>query len=306
NNVPDPGSSPDGGPGLVFDFPLDETLNPDGYRPAAVTNLFYWNNIIHDVFHGYGFDEPSGNFQVNTYGRGGLGNDDVRAEAQDGSGTNNANFGTPVDGQRPRMQMFVWDFPFPNVVTVNPPSPIAGDYVASGAAFGPSLEDTGPITADVFLVDDGDGAGADGCEPYSVPAGSIALVDRGTCNFTVKVANGQASGAVAVIVANNVPGTPIAMGGADPTITIPSVMISMDHGDLLKANLPLNATLQSAGSPEPDRDSDLDSGVIIHEYGHGISNRLTGGPSTVSCLGNAEQMGEGWSDWLALALTAVP
>src|SRR5690606_35377248 len=161
NNVPDPGSSPDGGPGLVFDFPLDETLNPDGYRPAAVTNLFYWNNIIHDVFHGYGFDEPSGNFQVNTYGRGGLGNDDVRAEAQDGSGTNNANFGTPVDGQRPRMQMFVWNFPFPNVVTVNPPSPIAGDYVASGAAFGPSLEDTGPITADVFLVDDGVGAGAD-------------------------------------------------------------------------------------------------------------------------------------------------
>lgn len=306
NNVPDPGSSPDGGPGLVFDFPLDETLNPDGYRPAAVTNLFYWNNIIHDVFHGYGFDEPSGNFQVNTYGRGGLGNDDVRAEAQDGSGTNNANFGTPVDGQRPRMQMFVWDFPFPNVVTVNPPSPIAGDYVASGAAFGPSLEDTGPITADVFLVDDGVGAGADGCEPYSVPAGSIALVDRGTCNFTVKVANGQASGAVAVIVANNVPGTPTAMGGADPTITIPSVMISMDHGDLLKANLPLNATLQSAGSPEPNRDSDLDSGVIIHEYGHGISNRLTGGPSTVFCLGNAEQMGEGWSDWLALALTAVP
>ncbi len=306
NNVPDPGSDPDGGPGLVFDFPLDESLNPDGYRPAAVVNLFYWNNIIHDVFHGYGFNEASGNFQVNNYGRGGLGNDDVRAEAQDGSGTNNANFGTPVDGLRPRMQMFVWDFPFPNLVTVNPPSPIAGDYVASGAAFGPSLEDTGPVSGDVYLVDDGVGAGADGCEPYTVPAGSIALVDRGTCNFTVKVANGQASGAVAVIVANNVPGTPTTMGGADPSITIPSVMVSMDHGNLLKANLPLNATLQNAGSPEPNRDSDLDSGVIIHEYGHGISNRLTGGPSTVSCLGNAEQMGEGWSDWLALALTAAP
>lgn len=306
NNVADPGSSPDGGSGLVFDFPLDETLNPDGYRPAAVTNLFYWNNIIHDVFYGYGFNEAAGNFQVNNYGRGGRGNDDVRAEAQDGSGNNNANFFTPVDGSRPRMQMFVWDYPFPNLVTVNAPSPIAGDYVASGAAFGPSLDDTGPITGDVYLVDDGVGAGADGCEPYVVPAGSIALVDRGSCNFTVKVANGQASGAVAVIVANNVPGTPITMGGADPSITIPSVMVSLDHGNLLKANLPLNATLQSVGASVADRDSDLDSGVIIHEYGHGISNRLTGGPSTVSCLGNAEQMGEGWSDWLALALTAVP
>ena len=53
----------------------------------------------------------------------------------------------------------------------------------------------------------------------------------------------------------------------------------------------------------PDRDSDLDNGVIAHEYGHGISNRLTGGPANVTCLQNAEQMGEGWSDWFALVLT---
>ena len=63
-----------------------------------MTNLFYWNNIIHDVQYQYGFDEAAGNFQVNNYGRGGLGNDSVRAEAQDGAGTNNANFGTPPDG----------------------------------------------------------------------------------------------------------------------------------------------------------------------------------------------------------------
>ena len=56
----------------------------------------------------------------------------------------------------------------------------------------------------------------------------------------------------------------------------------------------------------PDRDSDLDAGVIAHEYGHGISNRLTGGPATVNCLDNAEQMGEGWSDWFGLTLTARP
>jgi len=51
------------------------------------------------------------------------------------------------------------------------------------------------------------------------------------------------------------------------------------------------------------RDGDIDNGVIVHEYSHGTSNRLTGGPSNVNCLNNSEQMGEGWSDWYALMLT---
>ena len=55
-----------------------------------------------------------------------------------------------------------------------------------------------------------------------------------------------------------------------------------------------------------NRDSDLDAGVIAHEYGHGISNRLTGGPNIVTCLNNAEQMGEGWSDWFGITLTTHP
>ena len=166
NNVADTNSRPNGGTSLSFDLPLNLTQAPSAYRPAAVTNLFYWNNIIHDVQYQYGFDEAAGNFQVNNYGRGGLGNDSVRAEAQDGAGTNNANFGTPADGARPRMQMFIW--------------------------------------------------------------------------------------------------TP----------------------------------------SNPDRDGDLDAGIIIHEYGHGISNRLVGGPSNVNCLTNTQQAGEGLSDWWALAYTA--
>jgi hypothetical protein len=56
----------------------------------------------------------------------------------------------------------------------------------------------------------------------------------------------------------------------------------------------------------PSRDSDFDAGVIAHEYGHGISNRLTGGRLTTSCLGNQEQMGEGWSDFIGLVLTTDP
>ncbi len=114
NNTPDTGSSPSGGTSLNFDFPLNLTLAPSGYRPAAVTNLFYITNIVHDIQYQYGFDEAAGNFQVNNYGRGGAGNDSLQAEAQDGSGTNNANFGTPADGQRPRMQMFIWTAPTPD------------------------------------------------------------------------------------------------------------------------------------------------------------------------------------------------
>ena len=65
---------------------------------GAVTNLFFWSNRYHDRLYQLGFNEAAGNFQQDNFGRGGLGNDFVRAEAQDFSGTNNANFATPPDG----------------------------------------------------------------------------------------------------------------------------------------------------------------------------------------------------------------
>jgi hypothetical protein len=93
-----------------FTFPFDTTLAPTTAtnQAAVVTNLFYFNNIIHDYSYTLGFTESARNFQTNNYGRGGLGADSVRAEAQDGSGTNNANFATPPDGQRPRMQQYIF------------------------------------------------------------------------------------------------------------------------------------------------------------------------------------------------------
>lgn len=75
----------------------------------AVTNLFYLNNVVHDKLYQHGFNEAAGNFQTNNFGKGGSGNDPVNAEAQDGGGTNNANFSTPADGSRPRMQMYLWN-----------------------------------------------------------------------------------------------------------------------------------------------------------------------------------------------------
>ncbi len=159
----------DCGVDLECDPALDLTMEPTipTNVDAATVNLFFWNNIVHDVTYEYGFDEPAGNFQDDNFGLGGLGNDRVNANAQ-APGNCNANFGTPPDGSAPTMNMF-------------------------------------------------------------------------NCN---------------------------------------------------------NAT--------PARDGDLDNGVIAHEYGHGISNRLTGGPGNTSCLGNSERPSEGWSDLVGLLLTIEP
>jgi len=153
-----------------FTFPFTLGVDPRTQRAASVTNLFYYNNIIHDFSYRLGFTEAAGNFQTDNFGRGGVGNDSVRAEAQDGSGTNNANFSTPPDGQRPRMQMF--------------------------------------------------------------------LFTRGTTDLN------------------------------------------------------------------DDRDACFDSDVVFHEFGHGISNRLVGGPANTSCLGGTQAgaMGEGWSDYWAATM----
>ncbi|MBI5383577.1 MAG: M36 family metallopeptidase [Verrucomicrobia bacterium] len=105
---------PQGSPSRVFDFPLDLSQAPGTFRKAAVVNLFYWNNWMHDRLYQLGFTEAAGNFQNSNFGRGGLGNDAVQADAQDGGGFNNANFGTPPDGEAPRMQMYLWDSPTPD------------------------------------------------------------------------------------------------------------------------------------------------------------------------------------------------
>lgn len=307
DNQPDPGRDVDGGPSLTFDQPLDLGQSPLTYQDAAVTNLFYMNNVIHDVMHLYGFDEQAGNFQVNNLGRGGVGGDYVRAEAQDGGGVNNANMSTPAaDGLPPRMQMYLWNpggGVLPNQVVVDQPSPAAGTYGATGASFGPTL--TGPVTGAFALGQDASGT-LEACGPLvGFPAGAVAIVDRGTCPFADKVLNAQAAGASAVVVANNAAGAPIAIGGTAPGATIPSVMVSQADGFTLKAGLPATGAVRPNPDAPPQRDGDLENGIIIHEYGHGISLRLTGGPG-INCLTGQEQMGEGWSDYYAITMLLDP
>ncbi|NUO00986.1 MAG: hypothetical protein HUU01_10270, partial [Saprospiraceae bacterium] len=179
---------PNGGDLLNFDFPFDESQEPATYREAAVTQLFYMNNIMHDVMYHYGFDEPAGNFQRNTYGNGGTGNDDVKAEAQDGGGTNNANFATPADGGSGRMQMFLWNSAGGKLLNVLEPEEIAGAYETSTAAFGPEISATA-ITGEVVQAFDDTNLPQLGCEPYvnaAEVAGKVALVIRGQCFFEEK------------------------------------------------------------------------------------------------------------------------
>jgi hypothetical protein len=74
---------------------LDQTMDVDSqtFKNAAVTNLFYWNNYIHDVLYQYGFDEASGNFQEYNYEKGGHEDDGVLAEAQVRIKINNSDLG---------------------------------------------------------------------------------------------------------------------------------------------------------------------------------------------------------------------
>jgi subtilisin-like proprotein convertase family protein len=92
-----------------FDFPYSGTQSASNFKAAAVANAFFLVNDWHDRTYALGFTEAAGNFQTSNFGKGGAQNDPVNVDAQDGSGTNNANFATPPDGSRPRMQMFLFN-----------------------------------------------------------------------------------------------------------------------------------------------------------------------------------------------------
>jgi photosystem II stability/assembly factor-like uncharacterized protein len=122
-------------------------------------------------------------------------------------------------------------------VTVNSPGSIAGNYQVTLAAFGPTLTS---VSGNLVLVNDATAAPNQGCSSLTNGTsinGKIAVVQRGGCNFTVKVKNAQDAGAIAVLVVNNVSGPPITLGGEDATITIPSVMISKSEGDMIMEQL---------------------------------------------------------------------
>ncbi len=324
------GESPDGGSELTFDFPIDLSADAEGSRDAAITNLFYWNNIVHDVFYNYGFDEASGNFQEINYSGEGAGGDFVIADGFDNvrRSVNNANFGTPPEGNNPRMQMFLWNTTGEDGnLEVIEPAGLARNIELSVSSFVTSDDPPRPnnsffaslenpdLNAQLVLVEDDDASADstdpnDGCDTFLNPEeldGNIALIRRGACNFTVKVASAQAAGAIGVIIANNVADEIINLGGTEDNMSvIPAGMINQTDGDALIEALQNGETIIVNATRPRFIDGSLDNGIIIHEYGHGISTRLTGGPNNTNCLDSRsqfEQMGEGWSDYFGLMLT---
>ncbi len=307
------GDEPNGGQDLQFDFPFFPDKEPVSYQEAAVTQLFYVNNYMHDVSYFYGFNEAAGNFQQNNYGKGGIGNDYVSAHAQDGSGTNNANFTTPPDGSSPRIQMYLWETENGKLLDIIEPAPLKGKLETGTAGFGPVI-DTIPIEGKVVEAFDNTPDSDKGCQTIvnaNEVQGNIAMVNRGLCFFEEKARKVETAGAIALIICNFEESV---VGMADvPEVPDPKIpVVSLKASDCQKIRLALRESevkikLQRVPDNGPALlDGDFDNGIIVHEYGHGISTRLTGGPSTSGCLDNDEQMGEGWSDFLTLVMTQKP
>ncbi|WP_034726896.1 T9SS-dependent M36 family metallopeptidase [Chryseobacterium sp. JM1] len=325
NNTNSPGYSPDGGSTLNFDFPFDEGryISPFTHRDAAITNLFYMNNKMHDVFYKFGFTEAARNYQTKNFTNLGMGGDAVNAEAYDGSGLNNANFSsgyeTTINGQvylaAPRMQMYIYDRtqtaadPISRYQYNTPATAVSRPKVMTGSAsFGKLLFDGQTVTGDLAVS-----VPADACTQPVLGSltGKIAVITSTSCEYGLKVLNAQKAGAVGAIVYRPSTDTPIAMGGGTSggQVTIPSINIGKTEGLYMVTELgngnTINATL--GNDFNGFKHSSLDNGIIAHEYGHGISNRLTGqGYSCLSATNSAEQMGEGWSDYFALMLTTRP
>ncbi len=283
----------------AFLYTFDPTLGAQANKTqsvASVVNLFYVNNWLHDWYYDAGFKEINGNAQTDNYGRGGVGNDSIKAQAQDLSSVNNANMSTPADGGRPRMRMYVFTGTGASVVSGG----ALGQSQAGSAAFGPTSFN---ITAPATTIDDGTPPVTDGCEAIVASlTGMIAVIDRGSCTFKTKVLNAQNAGAIGVIIINNV--SPGVISMADDTtiadaITIPVLMVSQSNGATLKNSLPGSATVRRIVGV--DRDGTQDNMVIAHEWGHYISNRLINDANGLT-TNMARGLGEGWADFHSMLL----
>lgn len=298
-----------GGGDYRFEFPFELGMEPHTVQEAAVTQLFYVNNFLHDFSYRYGFDEMAGNFQENNYGKGGLGDDPVMANAQDGSGYNNANFSAPPDGMSGRMQMYLWGNRTSKMLTIHSPQEILGSFTARMASFGKEVR-LEPVSGPIVLVRDTSDQPSLGCTQYLDPnqvRGKIAMIDRGVCEFGEKAYKAQLRGAIGVIIVNYEDQLlSMAPGVIGSNVDIPVIMITQSDGEIIKNYIQtgVEASIQLTGDEDVLLDSDFDNGIIVHEYAHGISIRLTGGAANSNCLTNDEQMGEGWSDFFALALTS--
>lgn len=237
----------------------------------SATQIDFMSVLLHEVGHGLGhanfIDEDgspsgctnSGNCaQLPGAGPGGL--PDIYTVFSKENGQGGKHWNQMADGERRASSTsgtLVWDGPNTHAaasswligpVFVDENSPNAQSFAANPATHGAAPSFPG-LTGDVVLAIDGTGAANDGCSALTnagAVAGNIALIDRGTCGFTVKAANAQAAGATGVIIANNAASGFPGMGGCDPSITITAVGITQAAGNTIKADLlggPVNVTI---------------------------------------------------------------
>ena len=309
-----PGFSPDGGPDLQFDFPYDPFFSVPHQFPAfGISQVFGSVNELHDRFWHLGFDEKAGNFQQNNYGRGGNGRDPVWVDALDGSGINNANMGVASEGNVSRMQLFTYRNDAANTwLEVTYPPEHRMRLPARMATF--SYPDTGVLYGRRFRwADDGGWAqGKYGCSPYinaSYMPGCWAVVRRNAqCTQAQQARMARRTGVVGLIILESSGNGTVLTTNEGTGLKIPVYSLGKDASDRFEMAMNTGAaegfvrdSLVKGSRP----DAGLDLGVVAHEYAHGVSIRLTCGPHTVGLgvLSASEQMGEGWSDYYALAFT---
>lgn len=305
---------PDGGQNLQFQFGHDKLGEPEENLDSDVTQLFYISNWMHDFSYFFGFDEAAGNFQENNFNNPGEGGDYVIARAlerrlDDGvPETNNARFSTPSDGNSGVMFMFPWVASDTDVFLT---SPARKEIIHGNPAFG--IPENTEITEGqiAISIDSGGVSTLDACESIINPAelaGKIAFVERGTCDFSFKVHKLQEAGAIGVVICNRDEEI-VNMGAGENAqlVNIFSVHLRKSDCDTIKTALNAGENVMMELSfklPTPKQVSgSFDNGVTVHEYGHGISIRMTGGRNNSSCLRGDEQMGEGWSDFFSLVAT---
>ena len=140
----------------------------------------------------------------------------------------------------------------PTIKVTTPAPGYAGLYDYGTAAFGPAVVNPGAFG--VLAVVPADPVNGSGCVAFDAATsaavrGKVAIIDRGTCSFVIKVKNAQNAGATGVIIANNAAGAAPGLGGADPTIVIPTVSVSQADGVTLKAGVAASVKYGSRSQP---------------------------------------------------------
>lgn len=276
-------------------------------RQGSIQQLFYNINFLHDWYYDAGFNEVSGNAQTNNFGRGGTGNDSIRAQVQDFQGFNNANMTTGADGIRPRMRMYNFQSPA-NHLELQAPVAAVGKYAIGISMSGPQTWD---VTAEIVRATFSNSPSSCTVTNAGALAGKIAMFDfdntDGTgCSFTTRISRLTAAttaSALMMVYTASTASVVASITGFVPTNTKPVALISWNTGQVIKGQIALPETVTARLYRAHDRDGTLDSQIVFHEWFHYASNRLVGNGTGLGTNMSAG-MGEGWSDFNAMLLTA--